>query len=106
MKKFTFKLFLSLQVCLLLGASDGCGSTVQIDSLCIVDTHKNVCWIDQAVDEKLPISEIDTWFAMDEDDFRKILNKLNECDSRKSAREENPFDKLQHDIMRGKFGEE
>lgn len=74
-KYIVFTLFMFV-----LGAA--CGTGLKIDSLCIMDPGEGMCWVNKGQGKGIKISEMENFYALNEADLKKVVDKLNECKSK------------------------
>lgn len=55
-----------------------CGQ-MEIKTLCHVNYQDGMCWISKEEGKGYTFEELDNFYALSEDDLRKVLDKLKEC---------------------------
>jgi hypothetical protein len=68
--------------CVLIALTVACASGLKVDSLCILEPASGMCWVNKEKNIGTKISEMDSWFALNEVDLRKVVKKLNECEAK------------------------
>jgi len=50
-----------------------------ISSLCIMDPEEGMCWTNKEEGKGFRIEDMEDWYSINEDEFRLILRRLEEC---------------------------
>lgn len=73
------RILILLSLFVLMGASS-CSTMADIETLCIMEPEREMCWINRDEGRGVLIKDMLFWYSMDERDFKQILKRLRECD--------------------------